>query len=153
MAAGTCGARLRSRAKTPAFPDPPEAAQTDAAQALADGAELMAAVRALPRRQREVLVLRFYLDLDVAEIAEMLKIGPSSVRSRACGRSCKPKPDVPAQSTLGPSSRTCLSDGHYDVVGLLRSPQAWQSPRQWPESQRPYRPPGSLAVSAPDRNR
>ena len=58
-----------------------DAAQPDAVQALADGAELMAAIRALPRRQREVLVLRFYLDLDVAEVAELLRIGPSSVRS------------------------------------------------------------------------
>lgn len=62
---------------------PHDAAQPDAAQSLADSAELMAAIRALPRRQREVLVLRFYLDLDVAEVAGMLNIGPSSVRSSA----------------------------------------------------------------------
>jgi len=60
---------------------PHDAAQPDAVQDLADGAELMAAIRGLPRRQREVVVLRFYLDLDVAEVAEMLGIGPSSVRS------------------------------------------------------------------------
>jgi RNA polymerase sigma-70 factor (sigma-E family) len=67
--------------KHAAYGDPHDAAQPDAMQALADGAELMAAIRALPRRQREVLVLRFYLDLDVAEVAETLSIGPSSVRS------------------------------------------------------------------------
>ena len=32
-------------------------------------------------RQREVLVLRYYLDLDVAEIAGTLRIAPSSVRA------------------------------------------------------------------------
>jgi RNA polymerase sigma-70 factor (sigma-E family) len=60
---------------------PQDAAQPDAVQALADSAELLAAIRALPRRQREVLVLRFYLDLDVAEVADILTIGPSAVRS------------------------------------------------------------------------
>jgi RNA polymerase sigma factor (sigma-70 family) len=60
---------------------PPDGAQPDAVEGLVDSAELMAAIRALPRRQREVVVLRFYLDLDVAEVADMLSIGPSSVRS------------------------------------------------------------------------
>ena len=55
----------------------------DAAQAVADHSELMAALRGLPRRQREVLVLRYYLDLDVAQAAEVLGIGPSAVRSTA----------------------------------------------------------------------
>jgi RNA polymerase sigma factor (sigma-70 family) len=35
----------------------------------------------LPRRQREVLVLRYYTDLDIAEIAATLKITPSAVRA------------------------------------------------------------------------
>jgi RNA polymerase sigma-70 factor (sigma-E family) len=48
---------------------------------LADRSELAQALRTLPRRQREVLVLRYYLDLDVAEIAATLKIAPSAVRS------------------------------------------------------------------------
>jgi len=67
--------------KHAAYAGPQNTSQPDAVQALADSAELMAAIRALPRRQREVLVLRFYLDLDVAEVADMLNIGPSSVRS------------------------------------------------------------------------
>ncbi len=37
--------------------------------------------RALPPRQRAVVVLRFYEDLDHAEIAALLGIGESSVRS------------------------------------------------------------------------
>jgi DNA-directed RNA polymerase specialized sigma24 family protein len=44
-----------------------------------DRGELAAALRSLPRRQREVLVLRYYLDLDVAEIAGTLRISPSAV--------------------------------------------------------------------------
>jgi RNA polymerase sigma-70 factor (sigma-E family) len=42
---------------------------------------VMAALRALPARQREVLVLRFYLDLSEAEIARDMGIGRSTVRS------------------------------------------------------------------------
>ncbi len=53
----------------------------DAASAAADRSVLVAALRTLPDRQRSALVLRYYCDLDVAEIAQMLRIGPSSVRS------------------------------------------------------------------------
>jgi RNA polymerase sigma-70 factor (sigma-E family) len=53
----------------------------DAATALAEHGALLTALRALSRRQREVLVLRFYADLDAAEIAATLRISPSTVRS------------------------------------------------------------------------
>jgi RNA polymerase sigma-70 factor (sigma-E family) len=59
----------------------PDVAVLDAAAAMADESEMMIALRALPRRQREVLVLRYYADLDVAEIAATLRIGASAVRS------------------------------------------------------------------------
>ena len=45
--------------------------------------EILAAVTALPRRQREVLVLRYYLDEPEAVIAELLGISGSTVRSTA----------------------------------------------------------------------
>jgi RNA polymerase sigma-70 factor (sigma-E family) len=44
---------------------------------------VMAALRRLPGRQREVLVLRFYLDLSEAQIAAQMGIGQSTVRSSA----------------------------------------------------------------------
>jgi RNA polymerase sigma-70 factor (sigma-E family) len=53
----------------------------DAESATANRGELAAALRTLPARQREVLVLRYFCDLDVAEIAAMLGIGASAVRS------------------------------------------------------------------------
>jgi RNA polymerase sigma-70 factor (sigma-E family) len=53
----------------------------DPASEADDRGELASALRQLPRRQREVLVLRYYLDLDVAEIADTLRISPSSVRA------------------------------------------------------------------------
>jgi RNA polymerase sigma-70 factor (sigma-E family) len=53
----------------------------DAAAGLAEHGELLTALRSLSRRQCEVLVLRFYADLDAAEIAATLRISPSTVRS------------------------------------------------------------------------
>lgn len=47
----------------------------------ADG--LWAAVTALPTRQRQVLVLRYYLDQSEAEIAEVLDISRGSVKKHA----------------------------------------------------------------------
>ena len=43
--------------------------------------EVLAAVRRLPDRQREVLILRFYLDLDEGEIAAALRISRGTVKS------------------------------------------------------------------------
>jgi RNA polymerase sigma-70 factor (sigma-E family) len=43
--------------------------------------EVMRALRRLPHRQREVLVLRFYLDESEAEIARVMGISQSTVRS------------------------------------------------------------------------
>jgi RNA polymerase sigma-70 factor (sigma-E family) len=45
--------------------------------------ELVAAVRELPRRQREVMVLRYFLDLSEAEIAEWLGVSKGSVKRHA----------------------------------------------------------------------
>jgi RNA polymerase sigma factor (sigma-70 family) len=53
----------------------------DSAAAADDRGFLADALRTLPRRQREALVLRYYCDLDIAEIAAVLRIGPSTVRS------------------------------------------------------------------------
>jgi RNA polymerase sigma-70 factor (sigma-E family) len=63
------------RLTAPAGPD------ADAASAVDDRGELAAVLRLLPRRQREVLVLRYYADLSVAEVAETLRITPSAVRA------------------------------------------------------------------------
>jgi RNA polymerase sigma factor (sigma-70 family) len=43
--------------------------------------QLMRAVQRLPTRQREALVLRFYLDLPDGEIARVMGVRPSTVRS------------------------------------------------------------------------
>ncbi|TCJ28059.1 SigE family RNA polymerase sigma factor [Nocardioides jejuensis] len=46
-------------------------------------AEVLAALHALPRRQREVLALRYYLDLSEADIAATLGISQGAVKSHA----------------------------------------------------------------------
>lgn len=64
---------------------------TDADEPGADQAALttdrrtavLEAMRALPQRQREVLALRYYLDLSEAEIAETLGISRGAVKSHA----------------------------------------------------------------------
>jgi len=45
--------------------------------------EVIDAMARLPRRQREVLALRYYLDLSEREIAETLRISPGAVKSHA----------------------------------------------------------------------
>ena len=45
--------------------------------------ELLRAVELLPTRQRETLVLRYYLDLPDDEIARLMAVGQSTVRSTA----------------------------------------------------------------------
>jgi RNA polymerase sigma-70 factor (sigma-E family) len=70
-----------SRKYEPGLAMPADATVSDAAAATADRGQLAAALRRLPRRQHEVLVLRYYADLSVAEIAQTLGISPSNVRA------------------------------------------------------------------------
>jgi RNA polymerase sigma-70 factor (sigma-E family) len=55
----------------------------EAALATERRATLLDALRALPTRQREVLALRYYLDLSEADIAATLGISPGAVKSHA----------------------------------------------------------------------
>jgi RNA polymerase sigma-70 factor (sigma-E family) len=77
---------LRHRAvvdRKPTQPPPPQESAEDTAIAGSVRADMLAAVDGLPRRQREVLILRYFLDLSEAEIAETLKISPGSVKSHS----------------------------------------------------------------------
>lgn len=66
-------------------PAPPAAAPAAEATALAADADhrVLGALRSLPDRQREVLALRYYLDLSEAEIGATLGISPGSVKTHA----------------------------------------------------------------------
>lgn len=62
---------------------PPAPGPEDAALAAEQHAALLHALARLPQRQREVLVLRYYLDLDEHAIADALGISPGSVKTHA----------------------------------------------------------------------
>ena len=67
---------------TPAAP--PDAASAEHGALLAlEHAEVLAALRSLPQRQREVLVLRYYVDLAEVDIADALGISRGAVKSHA----------------------------------------------------------------------
>ena len=75
--------RLR-RADVGGVAQPPPAASAEAAVLTSEERrEVMRALRLLPDRQREVLVLRFYLDQPEAAIAQAMGISQSTVRSTA----------------------------------------------------------------------
>jgi RNA polymerase sigma-70 factor (sigma-E family) len=59
------------------------AATRDHADAVVDGDDLWARLATLPRKQRAVLVLRYYEQLDDVEIASLLNCAPVTVRSNA----------------------------------------------------------------------
>ncbi|GAA2360295.1 SigE family RNA polymerase sigma factor [Nonomuraea africana] len=66
-------------------PDPPEHARSSEHAVLVaeEHRELLAALDALPRRQREALILRYWLDLSEREIAEAMGVTPGSVKTHA----------------------------------------------------------------------
>ena len=71
--------RLRSVSATAAGPEPPDVA----AGRHDDADAVLAALRSLPARQRDVLVLRYWLDLTESEIALTLDIGAGTVKTHA----------------------------------------------------------------------
>lgn len=78
--------RLRHRKVVQRF-DPGAAAVGLSAEAASETSDdrrrIMAGLRSLPTRQRECLVLRYYLDLSEAEIAATLGISPGSVKTHS----------------------------------------------------------------------
>lgn len=64
-------------------PAPNAPAAEIAGVARVTGDEMLAALSQLPEKQASVLVLRYYLDLSEAEIAETLNIAKGSVKSHA----------------------------------------------------------------------
>jgi RNA polymerase sigma-70 factor (sigma-E family) len=83
----------------------PESATADVFAEVDLQHSLAAAVRALPARQRAVVVLRYFEDLSVAETAEALGCRPGTVKSQA----------IKALHTLRnvPALHTHAEDGEY----------------------------------------
>ncbi|MFG1905325.1 SigE family RNA polymerase sigma factor [Kribbella sp. NPDC048928] len=72
--------RKVARLYIPPHQTPNASAESDAVLG-EERSQVQQALQALPRRTREVLVLRYYLDLPFAEIAQLLGIGESSARA------------------------------------------------------------------------
>ena len=76
--------RARGRARLRRVPHEPTVWSAEsAALSRDDRRAVLAATARLPRRQREVLVLRYYLDLTDHEIAEALRVSRGTVSSTA----------------------------------------------------------------------
>jgi RNA polymerase sigma-70 factor (sigma-E family) len=74
--------QTRARGRADSQPAPPPGISAEAAAiSLEERQQVLHALRRLPPRQREALVLRFYLDLSPEESAATMGIGPGSVRS------------------------------------------------------------------------
>ena len=75
--------RWRGEIPTEQLPESPARAQSDAGDAVDLQGALLAAVRALPPRQRAVVVLRYFEDLSEVSTAEILGCSPGTVKSQA----------------------------------------------------------------------
>ena len=80
-----CRSALRRRVRQPTFVGAEQAGESDSAESSAllseEYRQVLLAIRRLPSRQREALVLRYYLDLDEAEIAMSMGISRGTVKS------------------------------------------------------------------------
>jgi RNA polymerase sigma-70 factor (sigma-E family) len=74
--------RVRHEGMTRLSPDDPPAESADARILLGDDhAEVLAAVRRLPARQREAVILRFYLDMPEDQAAAAMGVSRGTVKS------------------------------------------------------------------------
>jgi RNA polymerase sigma-70 factor (sigma-E family) len=73
--------RARWRREVPVTTIPDRAEETDGLVSHARAAVVRQALGALPARQRAVLVLRFYEDLPITEVAELLGCSPGAVKT------------------------------------------------------------------------
>ncbi len=77
---------------------------------------VLEALQALPRRQREVLALRHYLDLSEAEIADALGISRGSVKTHASrGAAALRRPPGRSRPVTDDDLRSLLDDAVADV--------------------------------------
>jgi RNA polymerase sigma-70 factor (sigma-E family) len=74
--------RVRAQRRGGPVPEPADAASAEQAALLGEEhQQVLSALRRLPDRQREALVLRFYLDQTEPEIAESMGVSPGTVKS------------------------------------------------------------------------
>ncbi|MDH6708943.1 RNA polymerase sigma-70 factor (sigma-E family) [Kitasatospora sp. MAA19] len=88
------------------LPEPP-AANADPYEGVVLGQVVAQAVRALPPRQRAVVVLRFFEDLSVEETAEVLRCSTGTVKSQTHRAIAALRGHLPARELM-------LDGGHRD---------------------------------------
>jgi RNA polymerase sigma-70 factor (sigma-E family) len=86
---------------TAELPERPDGAATDHGDEVATKAGVLAALDALPRRQRAVVVLRYFEDLTEAQTADLLGISTGTVKSQTAKALARLRVD-PALSTADP---------------------------------------------------
>jgi RNA polymerase sigma-70 factor (sigma-E family) len=79
----------------------PEGSTTDQTAAVDASRDLIAALRRLPKHQREVVVLRYYADFSEQQTADALGVSVGTVKSRASRALLA----LASSSTLTPSAR------------------------------------------------
>jgi RNA polymerase sigma-70 factor (sigma-E family) len=99
--------RWRRRRREVPVPDPGTLADPPAVSAASEGAvdpQIMAALLRLPERQRQVVALRLFLDLDTARTAEVLGVTPSTVKAHLSRALASLRGDlIPTQQQEHPS--------------------------------------------------
>jgi RNA polymerase sigma-70 factor (sigma-E family) len=77
--------RVAEHTREPAeLPDLADLAVADPADRIGQRSALLSALRELPRRQRAIVVLRYWEDLSDAQVATALGCAEATVRSQAC---------------------------------------------------------------------
>jgi RNA polymerase sigma-70 factor (sigma-E family) len=99
--------RWRRRRREVPVPDPAVVADPTAPGGAFDSPvdpQIMAALMRLPARQRQVVALRLFLDLDTARTAEVLGVAPSTVKAHLARALAALRDDlVPTQQQENPS--------------------------------------------------
>jgi RNA polymerase sigma-70 factor (sigma-E family) len=77
-----CRTAMRRRSRPQALPDGGSAESAEAAVLLGEQHRaVLAAIRRLPARQREALVLRYYLDMTESQAADAMRVSRGTVKS------------------------------------------------------------------------
>jgi RNA polymerase sigma factor (sigma-70 family) len=102
--------RRRTQVELKVVPDPEHSVTPDAAQALADRDLIERQLNDLPIDHRAVIVLRFYLDLPLEEVGDILGIPVGTVKSRL-HRALASLRESMTQRQLGVPPLGALKDG------------------------------------------
>jgi RNA polymerase sigma-70 factor (sigma-E family) len=102
--------KLRRETLVDALPEPRATAGHDGTAERAEHDELWQLLATLPRRQRAVLVLRYYEDLSEEQIAATLGCAPGTVKSQASKALAKLRTAMSTEVSTQPSATTSTEE-------------------------------------------